>query len=98
MSRGFALAAFGSQGDAGGKQELLAILWVVWGARLGREKGNSKCRWVLRLSECREEHWISLLILINEYAKLGRMVFPTTAPFLCENLSDSDVTLHRATS
>lgn len=48
-----------------GQKELLVIARVVSRARLCREKGNSECEWVWRLSECREGHGISLLIIIN---------------------------------
>ena len=39
-------------------------------------KGHAQCRWVLRTLSWREGHWISFFIIINEYAKWERTVFP----------------------
>lgn len=55
----------GGQGDAVGGLR----------ARL-QGKGRAPCRWVLRTSRWREGYWISFFIIINEYAKWERTVFP----------------------
>lgn len=53
-----------------------------WGDAVGglrarlQGKGHVQCGWVLRMLRWREGHWISFFIIINEYAKRDRTVFP----------------------